>query len=112
MTEYVSIKDEVLKKIEVNLPEIRERFGIDTIGIFGSVARGEDSPNSDIDVLYTFQDGKTPGMIKYMDTIEYLENLFGRKIDFVSIEYMKPYLRPYVEPDMILFKNTSAWAKV
>lgn len=106
--EYISIKEDVLRKLRENLPEIRDRFGIDTIGIFGSVARGEDSEDSDVDVLYTFQEGKTLGMIKCMDLIYYLEDLFGRKVDFVSLEFMKPRLRVYVEPEMILFKGTTS----
>ncbi|MBO5368097.1 nucleotidyltransferase domain-containing protein, partial [Methanocorpusculum sp.] len=50
MPEYVSIRDDVVKKLEVNLPEIRERFGIETLGLFGSVSRGEDTAESDIDI--------------------------------------------------------------
>ncbi len=55
MTESQSIKEDVLAKLKVHLPELRERFGIETIGIFGSVSRGEDRPESDVDVLYTFR---------------------------------------------------------
>ena len=51
MSEYVSIKNEVVKKLEEHLPEIRERFGIEMLGVFGSVSRGEDKPDSDIDIL-------------------------------------------------------------
>ena len=58
MTSYVSIKEDVLAKLKENLPEIRERFFVDIIGIFGSVSRGEDTAESDVDVLYTFSEGK------------------------------------------------------
>ena len=53
MSEYVSIKEEVLHKLDVNIPEIRNRFNIETLSLFGSVARGEDTPASDIDLAYT-----------------------------------------------------------
>lgn len=62
MPEYTSIKEDVLKKLEANLPEMRERFGIETIGIFGSVSRGEDTPRSDIDSLYKFSNNTSPSI--------------------------------------------------
>lgn len=101
-SEYKSIKKSVLAKLEASFPEIRERFGIETIGIFGSVARGEDSESSDVDVLYEFEEGRGD-LYEYAGATEYLETLFNRKIDFVSIRWMNPRLRKYVEPDMILF---------
>ncbi|MDO5843585.1 MAG: nucleotidyltransferase family protein [Methanocorpusculum sp.] len=101
MSDYVSIKDDVLKKLEANLPEIRERFGIETIGIFGSVARGEDNPDSDVDVFYTYAEGREHGMFKTVELIDFLESLFGREVDFVSFKWMRPMLKKYVEPDMI-----------
>ena len=52
MQEYQSIKEDALKKLAENLSEMQERFEIETIGIFGSVSRGEDTQDSDIDVLY------------------------------------------------------------
>ena len=101
MTEYTSIKDDVLKKISENMPEIYERFGVETLGIFGSVSRGEDTPDSDIDVLYQFAEGR--GRLRdYAGAIEYLETLFGRNIDFVSIKWMSKAFRECIENDIIL----------
>ena len=54
---YVSIKHEVLAKLEKELPLLSEKYEIRTIGLFGSVSKGEDTPESDIDFLYTFQNG-------------------------------------------------------
>ncbi|HJJ61375.1 MAG TPA: nucleotidyltransferase family protein [Methanocorpusculum sp.] len=102
MSAYVSIREEVLEKLQNHLPELQERFGIETIGIFGSVARGDDSESSDVDVLYAFEEGRGD-LFEYAHATEYLENLFGRNIDFVSIRWMNPRLRKYVEPEMILF---------
>ncbi|MCZ0860179.1 nucleotidyltransferase family protein [Methanocorpusculum sp. MG] len=103
MPAYVSIKEDVLRKLSEHFPELRERFGLETIGIFGSVASGEDTPDSDIDILYAYQEGKQGGMKEYFAVIEYLEELLGRKIDFVPITYMQPYFRTSIEPSMILF---------
>ncbi|MCZ0862411.1 nucleotidyltransferase family protein [Methanocorpusculum vombati] len=55
---YISIKSYILKTIEQELPCLRKSYDIAEIGIFGSVSQGEDTPESDIDILYTFQPGK------------------------------------------------------
>lgn len=102
MSEYVSIKEEVLRKLNENLTEIRERFDIETIGIFGSVSRGEDTPESDVDVLYSFISGGLP-LRRFFAFKKYLEELFGREVDLVPVKWMAPELKPYIEQDMILY---------
>jgi len=102
MAEYVSIKEDVLQKLETHLPEIRDRFGIETLGIFGSVSRGEDTPESDVDVLYRFQNGSAP-LKKYIAFYEYLQELFGRDVEIISLDYIEPCIRPAIEKEMILY---------
>ncbi|MDO5844014.1 MAG: nucleotidyltransferase family protein [Methanocorpusculum sp.] len=98
--EYVSIKEYVLKKLEANLPEIRERFGIDTIGIFGSVSRGEDTADSDVDVMISFRAGSMT-MRNFMGLADFLEELFDRKVDLVTTTGISPYILPYVQTEII-----------
>ena len=100
MSEYVSIKADVLQKLTRHLPEIRERFGIQTFGIFGSVARGEDTPDSDVDIFYRFQPDKY-SYDTFLDFSDYLENLLNRRIELVSLESMPERFRLAAEPDMI-----------
>lgn len=109
MIEYQSIKDDVLRKLEEHMPVIRERFGIETIGIFGSVSRGEDTKDSDIDILYKYS---TPlvTLNQLMGLKEYLEDLFGREVDLVGLKWIEPSIRPYIEADMILFGMEAATA--
>ena len=105
--QYTSIKEITVNKLEKHLPELQRRFGIEGIGIFGSVSRGEDTQDSDIDILYVFQ--KDRGNLRdYAGAAEYLEDLFKREIDFVSLEFMNPNLRPLVEKNMILFGRDKA----
>lgn len=98
---YVSIRDQVLAKLEAHLPELQDRFGIETIGIFGSVARGEDAPDSDVDVLYKFRDNKG-SMRDVVPLMYYLEELFGRNVDLVSFNFISPLIEEYVKRDMIV----------
>jgi len=106
MSEYVSIKAEVLQKLEEKMPEIRERFGIETLGIFGSVSRGEDTPESDVDILYRFQEGKGC-MSTVVPLIRYLRELFGRDVDLVSIDYISPLIEKSVRADAIVFEASA-----
>lgn len=99
---YISIRDDVLQKLEHELPYLQKEFDIETIGIFGSVSRGEDTPESDVDVLYTFRHGAI-GIRKFLDLADFLEDLFGRKVELVSEKYLSPYIRSNVEADVVLY---------
>ena len=100
MSEYVSIKKDVLLKLEEHLPEIRDRFGIETLGIFGSVARGEDTPESDVDIFYKF-DPERISYASYLDFYDFLENLLERKIELVALDSMPGRFRKAIDEDMI-----------
>jgi len=99
---YVSIRDDVLRNPERELPYLLREFDIETIGIFGSVSRGEDTPESDGDVRYTFRHGAI-GIRKFLDLADFREDLFGRKVELVSEKYLSPYIRENVEADVVLF---------
>ena len=102
MSSYVSIRNEVLEKLEAHLPEIRERFGIVTLGIFGSVSRGEDTKDSDVDILYLFSEGRGD-LFELVAFHEFLEELCGRNVDLVSVEYIDRHLKPYIQADALFF---------
>jgi hypothetical protein len=83
---------EILKK---HSPELRERFGVWELGIFGSYVRGEQGEKSDLDVLVEFKRGyKT--FDNYMDLKFYLEELLNLKVDLVTRSALKPRLKPYI----------------
>lgn len=82
-------REEILKKVEENRETIRG-FGVRRLGIFGSYARGEQSEASDMDFLVEFEK-KT--FDNYMDLKFFLEGLFGRSVDLVIAEAVKPRLR-------------------
>ncbi len=70
------------------------------IGIFGSFVRGEESFGSDIDVIVEFQaGGKT--FDNFMNLAFFLEELFGRKVDLMTLEGVSPFLFPYIEKEII-----------
>jgi len=88
---------ELLRK---NEDEVKQKFGVTKIGIFGSFARGEEKEGSDIDVLVEFQENyKT--FDNYMDLKFLLEDLFGRKIDLVTIDALRPQLKDGILQEVI-----------
>jgi predicted nucleotidyltransferase len=93
-------KSEFVTKLEEVLPLLRERFGVAKIGIFGSAARGEERPDSDVDVLVEFAPGQTT-FRNFMELAFYLEELFGRRVDLVTEQGLSQYLRPYVEQEVV-----------
>jgi predicted nucleotidyltransferase len=74
------------------------------IGIFGSVARGENTENSDIDILYQLKD--TVGLLNLVRMKDSLEEKLNRKVDLVSEKYIHPKLKPYIMNDLkIIYRN-------
>lgn len=81
-------------------PVLKRRFGVSKIGIFGSFARGEAGPESDVDVLIVFRRGEKT-FNHYMDCKFYLEELFGRKVDLVLKEAIKKDLRKPIMTEVV-----------
>jgi hypothetical protein len=82
-------REEVLAKLSAHRENIR-RFGVRSLGLFGSVARGESSSARDLDFLVEFD---PISFDAYMDLKAYLENLFACPVDLVLADALKPRLR-------------------
>lgn len=92
-------KDEALKLLAEHKPELIRRFGITDLALFGSTVRNEARPDSDIDVLVSF-DG-TATSKRYFGVQFYLEDLTGSAIDLVTNDGIRPEIRPYIEKELI-----------
>lgn len=75
------------------------RFGVKSLALFGSIARDEGRPESDVDILVEFADKAT--FDGYISLKLFLEELFGRKVDLVTRNALKPRLRPNVEKEAV-----------
>src|SRR5436190_23777855 len=58
--------------------------GVRRLAVFGSAVRDDFGPNSDIDVLVEFRDGRAPGLMAFVRMEDELAQLLGRKVDLVS----------------------------
>ncbi len=74
---------------------------VEFAGIFGSYARGENKPNSDLDILVRFSKPKSIFDLVGLE-IEISERL-GRKADIITEKYLHPYIRPQVSKDLKVF---------
>lgn len=79
--------------------ELRDRFGVTELAVFGSVARNEARPDSDLDLLVSF-DGRAD-FDRFMGLKLYLEDLFGVTVDLVTQRALRPEIRPHVEREAI-----------
>jgi len=79
---------------------IKSKFGIAKIGVFGSFARCEDKAESDIDILVEFKPGYTT-FDNYIELKFYLEKLFGRDIDLVTIKALKSQIKSEILKEVI-----------
>lgn len=88
-----------IRRILANHRGELEKWGVKSLALFGSAARGEAHPGSDLDFLVEFE-GRA-SFDQYMDLKFFLEDLLNRKVDLVTRKALKPHLRPYVEKEAI-----------
>jgi hypothetical protein len=81
-------------------PVLKKQYGVAKIGIFGSFARGEERPDSDIDVLVAFRKGEKT-FDNFMGIKFYLEDLFGRRVDLVTEAALKPLIRDPILQEVV-----------
>lgn len=89
-------RSDVVRLLTEHRQELAQ-FGVRSLALFGSVARDEGRPASDVDILVDFGDRAT--FDKFMELKFYLENLLGCRVDLVTRKALKPRLRPYVEKE-------------
>ena len=89
----------VLRTLSERLDQLRDRYGVKTLALFGSAARDELRPESDIDVLVAFDGPAT--FQRYFDLKDELERLLSRRVDVVTVRGLKPRARRMIEQELI-----------
>jgi len=92
-------KNETLEILYRLKPLLVERFGITRLALFGSTVRDEAKPDSDIDIVVSFDDVATSK--KYFGVQFLLEDELGHSVDLVTEKAMRAELRPYIEQEAI-----------
>lgn len=92
-------RSQVLALLGDHRNEIKRRFAVKRLSVFGSAARDEMHEGSDVDVLVEFDGPAT--FDGYMDLKSYLEGVLGTAVDLVTEKGLKPRARRHVEKDLI-----------
>ena len=86
--------EEVKVQLQALKPTLKKRFKVETIDIFGSYARGEQTEKSDIDILVTYSEGAD--LLLVAGLRRYLRRKLHVKVDVVSKNYLNPIIKDHV----------------
>jgi predicted nucleotidyltransferase len=89
----------ILDRLKAEAPALRLKYGLKSLAVFGSMARGDDNEKSDLDILVTFEGTAT--FDRFMDLKLYLEDTFGRSVDLGTPDTLRPEMRAEVEQELI-----------
>jgi predicted nucleotidyltransferase len=91
--------DEIKKKLSAQKSELRHKYRVKEIGIFGSYARAVQKENSDIDIMVAFE--KIPGLLKFIELENHLSDLLGIDVDLVRKEAIREELKEAILRDTV-----------
>jgi predicted nucleotidyltransferase len=94
MTELTSIK-QILTQLK---PELKQKYFVNTIGLFGSVVRDDFTEKSDVDIIVDFT---RPIGIEFIDLANYIESKLSKKVDLVSRNGVKAKYFHQIESEII-----------
>jgi len=93
-------RDQILHRLKEAEAALRAQ-GVAHAALFGSVARGEDRPDSDIDIMIEIAPDSRVDLFRYVGIVQYIEELFPVPVDVANREGLKPFVRPSAERDAV-----------
>ena len=93
-----SVRDSILEILEINREDLKT-YGVESISLFGSVARGEAGPRSDVDLLVDVDDEVTLFGLSRLK--HHLEDLLGMPVDLVTSDALRPQMRDSILAEAI-----------
>ena len=94
--------EEILSVLKTLKPNLTEKYGVETIGVFGSFTKGQQTPKSDIDVLVAFKKEAHPGLFEFMALEEFLTKKLGTKVDLGTKDSLKPHIGKHILEEIIM----------
>jgi uncharacterized protein len=93
-------REDVLSILTRHRPEL-QRLGVRRAAVFGSTARGTATESSDIDILVDIDDNARIGVFEYAGIVQFLEDLFPRRVDVAHHKMLKEGLKAGIERDAV-----------
>ena len=93
--------NEIKNQLETLKPVLKDKYQVETIGIFGSYTRGEQTKKSDADILVEFSKDAHVGFFKFLELEEFLTQKLGVKVDLVTKNALKPMMKNQILKETI-----------
>lgn len=94
--------DGIKRKIAENKEYLKKTYGVEAIGVFGSVARGDSNEKSDVDVVVDLNYEEKPiGLLEFCGLQIFLEDLLEKKVDLITKRGIKPIIRESILRDVV-----------
>ena len=90
---YSLTKETILHRLRESYPQLTAQFGVQRVGLFGSFARETAQEPSDVDLIVEFQ---RPIGLKFVEMVEYLETLLGRRVNVLTLAGLRGIRLPEV----------------
>lgn len=94
-----TVNNNLFEIIGAHQQELTTRFHIESLSVFGSVARGTSTSDSDVDILVKYRE--IPGFFGFLDLKKFLEDLTGRRVDLVTEGALKKQLKDQIVKESI-----------
>lgn len=85
---------------KARIEDVCKKYQVEFLGVFGSAARGESRPDSDVDLLIRFSPQAKVGYFKLFDVEQSLTINFGKRVDLVTQDALSPYIKDQVYSDL------------
>ena len=97
------LADSIIQKLQQNQAYLKERFGVESLVLFGSYARNTQQAESDIDLLYSVTSGRTMPLMRLQNLEHYIRELVqSKKVELVSKNHVEPIIEQSIQKEGIL----------
>lgn len=92
-------QEKIKKTLRQHKEELKDKFKLKGIGIFGSYRRGQQNKKSDLDILVEFKEA--PGLLEFIAIERYLSKLLEKKVDLVMKAALKPRIGKHILEEVV-----------